>query len=252
MELSSVLRAIEVAVALGAPLGMMVALGSLRTSGIMTSFLPAGKRALASIRMGLLLSAALTTVVALLCLELTAAANRRVEDNRAVKHGAIWRVQDGFRWFPFSSFAPGRGTEFIEFSNTDLSLRVGSADSAPQPAAERIGSTADFPPPPSHWLGGRGGISGVMAGIAWSLPGPTLLLVCGYLVLLLPASMRRWAYLIFLAMLPALGVLMLSSVVSLWTESAWGLVVPAAWMGVLVALVVTLDRLLSCYGLRLE
>jgi hypothetical protein len=269
--LSQYAVAVELAVALAAPLGMIVALNSLKRSGILTLFLAAGysprrfRRVLAAAGLA-------TGLFSLAAFELTARAGAAWLGHRS--QVLFWKAGPVNVWALDQSRDQKTLNNIILFSRD--SLQLSSADHGTWSAADRayllspptslMGETIAllkvpprkprreflFPVPLEQWLSANASLSDRIAGVNRIAIGFILLLLSAYLTLLLPVSRQWLSYLIFLFLGPATALGMLYCSILALTRGFSGRLAEAGWAMFLIAGIMALDYRFQRRGFRLN
>lgn len=267
---------LELAVAMAVPLGLIITICRLKSSGILPLFFAAGYP-FRGFRKVFLLAAGLTLLLQTAAFELTAwtsaawikapppAASWKLGDLN------IWALDGPDRLAGLKTATPVKDLILFE----DDSLSVSRAPSArwsardraylvspvteiygPLLALDRFPEKKEkrmFLSPPSirEWLAGRAPAGEIIAGSNRLLMGMILLLLSAYLAVLFPVS-RQWIiYVVFLFLAPAVALGLLYCSILTWFGDPGAWAIEAGWGVFLLGVIITLDFMARRRGLRL-
>ncbi len=232
--------AFEASLALGLPLGTLVTVLELKSSGILTPFFAAGAPA-TCLRRPLLVLASVATLLSAAAVEAEALLSAGPGSPVA---GGIWRDADLVFWSPRGPRGADRKREVYVFRESDLDVSVAEVlDWDPRGSRVSLGNiralaggpiaVSGFTPrPPVTDLlaptsllaagGGTGRSAALFSTLSRILFTPALLLLAASLALLLPVRGQAAAYLGMLLLPCVLGTALLWSGLLLWSGGPGG------------------------------
>jgi len=269
LALARALRSLWVAVAVGAPLAMIMTIGAVRRRNVLATYLAAGGRAVSSLRAAFAAAALTALIASAACFEGYSRAETAMENVQAAGHGTLWTAGDVYLWEPWPGADPAGSGTLVAFGRRTLDVSLvgrgsdggweargpgplaGERVSPPAVEPELLAGVGSYPPPPARWLSASVPFGHALAGVTWVVPAALLLLTAGYTALLMPTSRYWLTYPAFIAVLPVVGMAMFVNAAWLWQGRAAGIVGASVWLTALSGGVLGLDRAFALRGLRI-
>lgn len=268
--LARITVALEIAVAITAPLSMTITLLRLKSQGILNSFFSAGYR-LQRVRTLILLLASLNVMISAIIFEAT---YRMVNVLMPPKTAKTWSAARVNICSPNFYSKSGDVKKLILFRSNTLDVTwVDSIKKIPnQPSFSILASHSLFGPtialdkipeppkrkyvfanpPVTKWFDSAVRINEALPTINRIFLGGILFVICSYLALLITEK-RQWSiYIWFLLFVPAGALGMIFGSVLLWQGKIMAYAFECLWFGAITFLIIALDSRLRKQGIRLE